>query len=598
MATEKFSVDLHGVVDLLSNHLYSGPQVFIRELLQNAVDATAARGHGEDEVLFVVAEHDGRPALRVTDQGIGLGLEQARSFMGVIGRSSKRDEIGMAREDLIGQFGVGILSCFAVSEHIRVISTSSENGETISWVGNADGTWTATLEDIEHPVGSTVSVIARHGEETWFDPDIIEWHLRHYGELLDVRVVFDRGDGTQPYVINRSPVPTREPHATPEELLAFGREMLDVAAMDAFPIESRSSQTTGVAYVLPYEPAPGTMRNDRVYVKGMLVDSACQGLLPEWAFFVRCVVESEGLHPTASREELHSDDVLEAARDELGASVRDHLLELARTSSPRLNALIATHHVSMKALAVRDNEFCALVADWLPIQTAEGHMTIAEFRTRHPVATYTRTVEEFRQIAPVALSQGIGLACGGYIHDAELLEATALAFPNFSVDVAQVEDLFRGFGLLDPGESSRFSELSKLVSQRLNTYDVDGALRRFEPAETPALVALSKEATDTRSLQRAAESTNDLFSGILGSIEESVPTARPMLCLNADNPIVARLADLARSNAGLTGNAIDLIYLQALMAGQHPFRAQEAALLNKSLVELLDEATNDTREIA
>ena len=114
MAKEQFSVDLHGVVDLLSNHLYSGPQVYIRELLQNAIDATAARDDGQnlesEPIVFRLGELDGRPALHVTDAGVGLTLDEARMFMGVIGRSSKRDEIGMARESLIGQFGVGVLS--------------------------------------------------------------------------------------------------------------------------------------------------------------------------------------------------------------------------------------------------------------------------------------------------------------------------------------------------------------------------------------------------------------------------------------------------------------------------------------------------------
>ena len=70
MASEKFSVDLQGVVDLLSNHLYSGPQVFIRELLQNAVDATAARRALDPTVAgrvqFETGTHKDQPALHVT----------------------------------------------------------------------------------------------------------------------------------------------------------------------------------------------------------------------------------------------------------------------------------------------------------------------------------------------------------------------------------------------------------------------------------------------------------------------------------------------------------------------------------------------------
>ncbi len=592
MTREQFSVDLHGVVDLLSNHLYSGPQVYIRELLQNAIDATSARDGGDaGTVRFALGEVDGRPALHVTDEGVGLSLDEARSFMGVIGRSSKRDEIGMARESLIGQFGVGILSCFAVSEQVRVLSTSAAGGETITWTGDADGTWVAATTDNAHPVGSTVTVVARHGEERWFEPDTIQRHLVRYGQLLKTPVLFDRDDGTTPVLITRLDVALRSAHATPDELLDFGREVLDIAAIDAFPISSTSSQTSGIAYVLPYEPAPGAARADQVYVKGMLVDEDCEKLLPEWAFFVRCIVESDGLHPTASREELHEDDMLEVAREELGQSVRSHLMNIASTSPNRLEALLATHHLSMKALAVSDPEFCALVTDWLPVHTAEGYMKIGEFRSRHPTALYTESVDEFRQVAPVALAQGIGLACGGYVYDGELLEATALAFDDFSVDVAKVEDLFRGFGVLTDAEVARFAALTAVAEERLELHDVEAALRRFEPAETPGMLAVSNEARELRSLQRGGEQANNLFSGILGAIQEHVPQVRPMLCLNADNRIIARLADTATTDPELAGHAIDLLYLQALMAGHHPFQASEAALLNLSLVELIDRAT-------
>lgn len=602
MAKEQFSVDLHGVVDLLSNHLYSGPQVYIRELLQNAIDATAARGDGQnlesEPVRFRLGEVDGRPALHVTDAGVGLTMDEARTFMGVIGRSSKRDEIGMARESLIGQFGVGILSCFAVSEQVQVVSRSASSDDTISWIGDADGTWQATKVDEAHPIGSTVTVIARRGEDAWFNADTIERNLRRYGQLLGTRIMFDRNDGSAPVLITRTDVPLRASHATPDELLDFGREILDFEALDAFQINSTSSQSRGIAYVLPYEPAPGAARADSVYVKGMLVDEDCDKLLPEWAFFIRCIVESDGLHPTASREELHEDDTLEVAREELGDAVRSHLIDIARTSPERLNALLGTHHLSIKALAVADPEFCGLFADWLPVQTAEGTMTIGEFRARHPMALYTRTVEEFRQVAPVALAQGIGLACGGYTYDADLLEAAADSFEDFSVDIARVEDLFRGFGVLTEAESERFSELLSVAQGRLTVHDVETALRRFEPAESPGMIAVSNEARQLRSLQRAEESVDELFSGILGAIQENVPDARPMFCLNADNRIVARLASLAATDAELAGHTIDLLYLQALMAGQHPFRATESALLNRSLVELIDRATTEAGEDA
>ncbi|MDX6261600.1 MAG: molecular chaperone HtpG, partial [Kribbellaceae bacterium] len=120
MGSEKFQVDLHGVVDLLSNHLYSSPRVYLRELLQNAVDAiTARRAVEADAPGRIDVQVDDR-RISVSDSGIGLNPDQVTELLATIGRSSKRDEIGFARTEFLGQFGIGLLSAFMVAEEIEV----------------------------------------------------------------------------------------------------------------------------------------------------------------------------------------------------------------------------------------------------------------------------------------------------------------------------------------------------------------------------------------------------------------------------------------------------------------------------------------------
>ena len=120
-----FQVDLRGMVDLLSHHLYASPRVYVRELLQNAVDAITARraaraGRARASVRIEPPEVTGDGTLRVHDTGIGLTEEQVHELLATIGRSSKRDELGFARHEFLGQFGIGLLSCFLVADEIRV----------------------------------------------------------------------------------------------------------------------------------------------------------------------------------------------------------------------------------------------------------------------------------------------------------------------------------------------------------------------------------------------------------------------------------------------------------------------------------------------
>ena len=140
----KFQINLRGIIDLLSKHLYSGPEVFVRELMQNGVDAIRARAKldpsHQGEVNFELHSPRGKPAtLIVTDNGVGLTEDEVHRFLATIGESSKKAADGEGPTDFIGQFGIGILSCFVVSEEIVVISKSAREAAApaVEWRGQA-----------------------------------------------------------------------------------------------------------------------------------------------------------------------------------------------------------------------------------------------------------------------------------------------------------------------------------------------------------------------------------------------------------------------------------------------------------------------------
>ncbi len=127
------------LVDLLSHHLYSSPRVYLRELLQNAVDALTAR-HGLEPGApadaFGIRLYADGSVVRVEDDGVGLTEDDVHTFLATIGRSSKRAErIAEQRADFIGQFGIGLLSCFLVADEIHVLSRSARTPDAPSWNG-------------------------------------------------------------------------------------------------------------------------------------------------------------------------------------------------------------------------------------------------------------------------------------------------------------------------------------------------------------------------------------------------------------------------------------------------------------------------------
>lgn len=164
----RFQINLRGVIDLLSNHLYSGPQVFLRELLQNGVDAIRARCHlepghaGEIHIEVHRPREPNPPALAFMDNGVGLTEDEIHRFLATIGQTSKRGELWAEPIDFIGQFGVGILSCFVVSEEIVLLTRSSRGDATIEWRGRPDGTY--SIRKLDRPIAAGSSARSPCGE--------------------------------------------------------------------------------------------------------------------------------------------------------------------------------------------------------------------------------------------------------------------------------------------------------------------------------------------------------------------------------------------------------------------------------------------------
>lgn len=141
-------MDLKGIIRLLSENLYSSTDVFLRELLQNAVDAIEARrveepDFKEGRIQIEYRQMGSQQARMVfSDNGIGLTQEELHTFLSVIGQSSKRGE--MRQGSFIGQFGIGLLSCFLVTDEIFVKSRSIREERGCCWLGRSDGTYQVT----------------------------------------------------------------------------------------------------------------------------------------------------------------------------------------------------------------------------------------------------------------------------------------------------------------------------------------------------------------------------------------------------------------------------------------------------------------------
>lgn len=589
-----FQVDLRGLVDLLSHHLYSSPRVYLRELLQNAVDAiTARRAEQPDAPARVLLSVDGG-GLRVEDSGIGLTEHDVHNLLATIGRSSKRADaegIASARAEFLGQFGIGLLACFVVAAEIRVVSRSARTpaAPPVEWTARDDGSYTVrTLPDeARTEPGTTVHLTARPGAGEWLTEEKVLSLARSYGSLLpyEVRV------GDEP--VTDLPAPWDRSYPSPAArrvaLAGHCQELFGFTPLDSIDLDLPLAGIRGVAYVLPSAVSPAQRAGHRVHLKGMLLTERADGLLPDWAFFVRCVLDTDSLRPTASRESLYEDETLAGVRDALGAAVRDWLGSLAAGAPERLAQFLSVHHLGVKSLARHDAEMLRTMLPWLPFETTDGRLSLEEFARRHPVVHYTRTVEEYRQVAAIASAQGIGVVNGGYTYDTELVERLPEVRPGTAVAELDADTVTAHLDSVDAAQELALAPFLSVARATLDPLGCDVALRSFHPLTVPALHLDDRAARHEQARADAEEQADDLWAGILGSLRGSAPRAR--LVLNHLHPLIRRIGSL--DDPQLAGTAVEALYGQALLMAQRPLRPADSALLNRAFAGLLEWATHD-----
>jgi molecular chaperone HtpG len=585
--TQRFQVNLAGIIDLLSAHLYSGPAVYLRELLQNGVDALTARASlaGIGDASWGVRATCERGVLIFEDDGIGLLPDEMERFLSTIGESSKRGDLEAARNELLGQFGIGLLSCFMIADEIEVTSRSAKGGPTVKWNGRVDGTYTVRVVDEPHRVGTTVRIVPKTAMREWTQPSRVKELVAHYGSMLPWPVHVDGAH------INPEPPPWQmdvSPSERARALTKFGQRVLGEHIFDVIPLRSNAGAVDGAAFVLARPLAVSARRGDRVYLKGMLLADDEHDLLPPWAFFVKAIVDARGLRPTASRESLYEDDVLEQTREELGDQIRAWLVQLAQSNPARCAELVHIHHLAMKQLASSDDEFLDVILDALPFETTHGELTFGEIVKlgRERELRFTTNRDAFRQMAAITRAAGMVLVNAAYVFEADILERASKA-RDVQLTRADAAELARD--LEDAGPETR--ALAAIAEAALADVGIGVSIKRFRPNALPALYAADRDAVLKNAIQRTkAAATDAAWSGLLDDLAAPLTSARPELVLNAACPLIERLVALAKNQDATEkiATAVRVIYVQSLLLGHHPLGAQDLEILNSGIAELLE----------
>jgi molecular chaperone HtpG len=438
---------------------------------------------------------------------------------------------------------------------------------------------------LEQP-GTVVTLDPRRGAEEWLEPTAVAELAALYGSMLPIPVSVDG----ELVTIGLAPWETGEgesPLARRARLLSYAEDIFGFTPFDVIDLSAAEAGLRGVAFVLPMPSSPASRVAHRVYLKQMLLSEGVAGLLPEWAFFVRCVIDTTELRPTASREALYDDSLLEQVRDSLGDQLRGWISQLGHVDQRKLAAFLRVHHLGVKALAVHDDDMLRLVEQWWPFDTTVGPMTLAEFRATHGVVRFVPSLDEFRQIAAVASAQGIAVVNAGYVYDAELIARLPDIDKHIVAEPLGAGDLATQLEELEPSTELGLRPFLTQAQRTLDRFGVEVLIRAFDPQGLPALYLLDSDTALHMDLKRGQENVDDVWASILGSFT-AAKTDRPQLVLNYRNPLVHQA--LAVTEPELAVLALEGLYVQALLLSQQPMRPADTAAMNQSFLGLLGRA--------
>lgn len=563
---DAFAVDLSGLLEVLGGHLYSSPSVFVRELLQNAVDACTQRKRGKGRVEVRLDSQSGTVVFE--DNGVGMDEATVRNSLARIGASTKRATED--RDALLGRFGIGLLAGFLVTDEL-VVETLQQGGVPLRWVGHRSGQYELTAGTREY-VGSSVTVRLRAGCEEFGAPERLRELVTKYGSSLPVEVSLNV-DGTNECVSS-----AREWLAGAEA----GKAWLEARGVKPLAVEPlKLGKTRGLLW---FGTGDGfELPSVDVYVKGMPVAERIVGLLPKWAGFCGAVLDSTTLLPTASREDLVRDESFDKIAAALEAQVLAWLQREGEAGSEAFRALLERNPGALKSACIAYPTLRGVVGQLLRFETTAGTLRWKEMlaHVKGGVLLAASSSRDFENARALTASRGVLVVNQGYAYEAELLSALAAA------DQVVIEPLTPAHlaKLIEPGKADarRYEGLLALTRAAFDSDGIDVQVGRFAPAELPSLLLSTEDNLSSRALEVASRTTG-FASGFLSSFS-TAKARRVTLVLNLDNELVRALPRVLEGDALV--RVVRLLYVYAAMTLRRHLSVTETKTFAADLVGLL-----------
>ena len=407
--TGKIGVTTENIFPVIKKFLYSDHEIFLRELVANAVDATqkmkalAASGEyaGELGELAVRIELDETAkTLKIIDNGIGMTAEEVDKYINQIAFSSAGEFLEKYKDQLssiIGHFGLGFYSAFMVAEKVTIETLSwKDDAKAVKW--SCDGSPEYDMEECDKTDrGTVITLYIAEDEKEFAQKSRISGLLNKYCKFMPVPVIFGKEqewkdgkyeDTDKDNVINKiEPLWAKKPaDLKDEDYNEFYKALYPMADEPLFHIHLNVDypfNLTGILYFPKIKNNVEISRNKiQLYCNQMFVTDSVENIVPEFLTLLHGVIDSPDIPLNVSRSYLQSDANVKKISTYITKKVADRLDEIFRNERQQLEEKWDNLKLFIEFGMLSDEKFCERAMKFALLKSTEGkYFSIEDYKT-------------------------------------------------------------------------------------------------------------------------------------------------------------------------------------------------------------------------
>ncbi|AFK04169.1 ATP-binding region ATPase domain protein [Emticicia oligotrophica DSM 17448] len=398
MVAEKgtISINTENIFPIIKKFLYSDHEIFLRELVSNAVDATQKlkklssmgefNGELGDLTIKVSVDKEAK-TITISDKGIGMSAEDIKKYINQIAFSGAKEFLEKYKDtpdtnQIIGQFGLGFYSAFMVAENVEIITKSYRDDAPARWI--CDGSTEFEITDAEKAERGT-DIILHVGvdSEEFLDNFRISGILEKYAKFLPVEIEFDGK-----VINNPNPIWVKSPSdLTDEDYKSFYKELYPFGEDPLFWIHLNVDypfNLTGVLY-FPKIKKDFQLNRDKVqlYSRQVFITDDVKDVVPEFLQLLHGVIDSPDIPLNVSRSYLQADGNVKKINSHITKKVADKLQEIFRNDRAGFEEKWDSVGLFVKYGIVSDDKFYDRSKEFILLKNVDGkHFTLDEYREK------------------------------------------------------------------------------------------------------------------------------------------------------------------------------------------------------------------------